>query len=53
MRYPWIFLSIVSLWCALALVMYNAPERTDATTLYTFGVIVTTVLALKGFRSEA
>ena len=53
MRYPWIFLSIASLWIALGLVMYQAPDRIDATSMYLFGVAFSTVIALLGFRSEA
>lgn len=53
MRYPWIFVSIVGLWVAIGLITYNAPERTDATTLYLFGVIFSTLVALVGFRSDS
>jgi len=52
MRYPWIFLSIASLWIALGLVMYQAPDRIDATSMYLFGAAFSTIIALLGFRSE-
>ncbi len=52
MRYPWIFTSILSIWIAIAVIMYQAADRSDPNLLYVVGVIFTTLIALKGFKSE-
>lgn len=50
-HYPWIFITILAVWIALTLIIGNASERIDPTSLFLLGAIFTTIIAIKGFRS--
>ncbi len=52
MRYPWIAFTIVGIWIPIAILISKEPKL-DPTWLYVLGVIISTVLALLGFRSSA
>ena len=52
MRYPWTFVTIVGIWLAIALILYN-DTRLDPTNLYLAGVVTSIVLAVIGFKSAA
>lgn len=52
MRYPWTLVTIVGIWAAIAVIMYN-DSRLDPTNLYLAGVVTTIVLAGIGFKSAA
>lgn len=51
-HYPWIFVTILSVWIALALILGGASERIDSTFVFLLGAIFTTVIAIKGFRHD-
>lgn len=53
MRYPWIFVSILAVWVALGTIMTKTADRSDPMTLYVIGVVLTTIVALKGFKAES
>lgn len=51
-HYPWIFVTILSVWTALAIILGGASERIDPTFVFLLGAIFTTLIALKGFRPD-
>lgn len=52
MRYPWTLVTIVGIWAAIAVIMYN-NAKIDPTNLYMAGVVTSIVLAVIGFKSAA
>ena len=52
MRYPWTFFTILGIWIAIALLISN-EVRVNATMLYFVGIIITTAIAIIGFKSAA
>ncbi|MDO8552447.1 MAG: hypothetical protein Q7S01_02860 [bacterium] len=51
-HYPWIFITILTVWVCLTFILAGASDRIDVTFVFLLGAVFTTIIAVKGLRPD-